>query len=166
LFVVFHHLRAGFAPDYNSNPGQDRYFFHLPFLRLIITGGNFCVALFFLLSGFVCSIKALRKARQGEAGEARHVAAESILRRIIRLVLPAAVATTLSFICSQMSWYNSAWENGSPWMQRVKQPVHGFRPSLNSLFWNCVFPLEGTKPDIRYIHGRLDKTNMMAINGP
>lgn len=96
------------------------------------------MALFFLLSGFVCSIKSLRMARMGEAGETRRVAAESVLRRIIRLVVPATMGTTLSFLCSQMEWYNSAWEHGSPWLQRVQKPIIGVRPSLKSLFWNCV----------------------------
>ena len=146
VLVVFHHLRVGFAPEYNSHPARDRYWFHLPFLRIIVTGGNFCVALFFLLSGFVCSLKTLRKARQGEAQEARIVAAESILRRIVRLVVPASAATTLSFVCSQMEWYKSAWDNGSPWLQRVQLPIEGFKPAVYSLFWNCVrTPAEGSR---------------------
>jgi hypothetical protein len=102
----------------------------------------------------------------GEAGETRRVAAESVFRRIIRLVVPATMATALSFLCSQMEWYNSAWEHGSPWLQRVQKPIEGFRPSLKSLFWNCVSsPPKTPSPNNRCIPGRLESTTTMAISG-
>src|SRR5205814_6559804 len=110
----------------------------LRFLRLMITGGNFSVAVLLLLSGFVCTIKSLRRGRTGDKAEARNVASNSIVRRVVRLVVPATMATTLSWLCSQTGGYSLTFAHGSPWMQRVQSPIPDLISALTTLFRNCV----------------------------
>jgi peptidoglycan/LPS O-acetylase OafA/YrhL len=138
--VVFHHLRCGFAPEYNLPPpaGSNPYLFQLPFLRLLITGGNFCVCIFFLLSGFVCSVKSLRRGRVDDKVGARNVASDSIVRRVVRLVVPPTMATVLSWVCSQTGAYNVALTHGSSWLARVQPHIPGVYLSIASLYRNCV----------------------------
>src|SRR5271163_3321030 len=97
----------GFNPDYAFPVGTSEVlsdaplFFQRPLLRIVVMGGPFWVAIFFVLSGYVCSIKSLRLGRAGEKDEARKVASKSILRRVIRLVVPATIACILSWTCTQ-----------------------------------------------------------------
>jgi peptidoglycan/LPS O-acetylase OafA/YrhL len=140
VLVVFHHLRCGFAPDYNlpPSPGAHIPIFQLPYLRLLITGGNFCVAIFFILSGFVCSIKSLRRGRAEDKDGARNVASDSIVRRAVRLIVPPTIATFVSWVCSQTGAYTLAYDYGSWWLARVQGPIPGFIPPLASLCRNWV----------------------------
>jgi peptidoglycan/LPS O-acetylase OafA/YrhL len=82
--------------------------FALPFFRLILHGGFLAVAIFFVLSGYVCSMKPLKLARAGKSEEARKVIGSSAFRRVIRLVLPVTLATTISWYLAQVGAYNMA----------------------------------------------------------
>jgi peptidoglycan/LPS O-acetylase OafA/YrhL len=82
--------------------------FALPFFRLVLHGGFLAVAIFFVMSGYVCSIKPLKLARAGKADDARKVIASSAFRRVIRLGIPATVATTMSWFLCQVGAYDLA----------------------------------------------------------
>jgi peptidoglycan/LPS O-acetylase OafA/YrhL len=82
--------------------------FALPFFRLILHGGFLAVAIFFVLSGYVCSIKPLKLARVGKPEEARKVIGSSAFRRVIRLALPAMLATSISWWLAQVGAYDMA----------------------------------------------------------
>lgn len=60
------------------------------------------------MSGYVCSIKPLKLAREGKADEARKNIAASAFRRVVRLSIPAAIATTLSWLLCQLGGYHMA----------------------------------------------------------
>lgn len=60
------------------------------------------------MSGYVCSIKPLKLARAGKADEARKVIASSAFRRVVRLSIPAGIATTMSWWLANVGAYNFA----------------------------------------------------------
>ena len=120
-------------------PDARPFLFQLPFLRIIVMGGPFWVALFFVLSGYVCSMKSLRLARAGEIDAARKAVSNSIFRRVVRLVFPATLMTIISWSCTQMGAYGKARTitTGS-WFGETPEYIEGFIPPIRSLFWNCV----------------------------
>jgi peptidoglycan/LPS O-acetylase OafA/YrhL len=82
--------------------------FALPFFRLLLHGGFMAVAIFFIMSGYVCSIKPLKLSRDGKPEEARKNIASSAFRRVIRLGIPAGLATTISWLFTQLGAFNMA----------------------------------------------------------
>lgn len=82
--------------------------FALPIFRLVLHGGFLAVAVFFIMSGYVCSIKPLKLCRAGKPDEARKVIASSAFRRVVRLALPAGIATTMSWLLANLGGYNMA----------------------------------------------------------
>ena len=66
------------------------------------------VAIFFIMSGYVCSIKPLKLSRDGKPDEARKNIASSAFRRVIRLGIPAGLATTISWLFTQFGAFNMA----------------------------------------------------------
>lgn len=73
------------------------YFAALPFVRHFFSGGHFAVALFFVISGYVLSVKSLGAIQKGQ----HHVAADSIssalFRRWLRLYIPV-IGVTLTWM--------------------------------------------------------------------
>ena len=114
----------------------------LPFIRAITFGGNFWVAIFFVLSGFVCSRKALRLARQKKAEEGRKAVSRSIVRRVVRLTVPATCATFLCWLSSQLGLYDFA-RAGHWWVSSQTPPkIRGTVDAIRVLVWECVWFLK------------------------
>jgi peptidoglycan/LPS O-acetylase OafA/YrhL len=90
--------------------------FALPFFRILLHGGFLAVAVFFVMSGYVCSMKPLKLARAGKPDEARRSIASSAFRRVIRLALPATLATTISWFLCQMGGYSLAYTLENSWL--------------------------------------------------
>jgi peptidoglycan/LPS O-acetylase OafA/YrhL len=117
------------------------YIFQIPFTRLILDGGYLAVCIFFVLSGYVCSIKPLKLSQSGKPEEARKVIASSAFRRLIRLGIPATIATTCSWFLCQMGGFNLSLSlPGYVWLN-----FHSARPtdwitSVRSLFHAIVLP--------------------------
>jgi hypothetical protein len=91
-----------------------------------------------MLSGFVCSIKALRLAREGRVEECRSVIGDSAVKRVMRLVFPASCATLLSWSVAQLGGYELARERGSYWLMQTAERTDGIYPALKALYINCV----------------------------
>jgi len=107
MFIVTSHSIRAFLPDYLS-PADDYdeppRLFQLPFLR-IIAAGPFWISIFFLLSGYVCAIKPIRLSNAEQVDEARRVIASSAFRRVLRIGLPATLATTMAWVLCQLGMY-------------------------------------------------------------
>ena len=99
-------------------------------------GGPFWVAMFFTLSGFVCSLKALKLARARQPDDGRKVIAKSVVRRVIRLAIPAAVATIMSWIVCQLGFYRLAYGGG--WWLSETPPKLETLEALRQLVWQIV----------------------------
>jgi peptidoglycan/LPS O-acetylase OafA/YrhL len=96
------HVVRGLFPLYLSS--ADSYdatprLLQLPILRLY-SAGPFWVALFFVLSGYVCAVKPLRLVNVGKIEETRKTIVSSTFRRFLRIGLPATLATVFCwFVC-------------------------------------------------------------------
>lgn len=69
------------------------YFGALPFIRLFFSGGHFAVAIFFVISGYVLSIKSLGLVQKGQLSGAADTVGSALFRRWLRLYLPIIIVT-------------------------------------------------------------------------
>ena len=137
------HVVRGFFPLYLSS--ADSYdatprLLQRPILRLY-SAGPFWVAVFFILSGYVCAVKPLRLADAGKAEEARKSIASSTFRRFLRIGLPATLGTILCWFLSQLGAEElfSEIEVGCEWPTFVIPPrIDGIVAPLKTLMTECV----------------------------
>ena len=86
------------------------------------------------MSGYVCSIKPMKLARAGKAADARQVIASSAFRRVIRLAVPATIATLCSWFLCQVGGYNLALSlPGHYWLNYMSPHPSEFYYSLQRL---------------------------------
>ena len=110
------------------------HLFQRPFLRLIAQGQSF-VALFFILMGFVNSLKPLKQAQSHQFEEALMALAKSALNRTARLVLPATAVTTIAWAACQLRLFEVARNSDAFWLQmNSKPPSSGTGQALVDLF--------------------------------
>lgn len=133
------HLCRAFAPTLIT-PAQDNIqrgnIFHLPFLRLPAQGAPW-VALFFLLTGYVNSMRPIKQARNGSINPALSGLASSTLRRTGRLVLPATIATLLSWLLCQVGAFDVGTKCDAAWVRDTSPaPGPGLEGSLRMLASN------------------------------
>lgn len=81
---------------YTGLPGEDDRLLQLPLLRAPTTSGQFAVAVFYVLSGLVLSLGPLGHAHAGRPERTLAGVPSSLVRRPIRLVLPAAATAAAS----------------------------------------------------------------------
>jgi len=98
--------------------------------------GPFWVAMFFTLSGFVCSLKALKLARANEPEDGRKAIGRSIVRRVVRLGIPAAFATFCSWVVCQLGFYRLAF-GGDWWLGETPAKLEPLE-AIRQLFWQIV----------------------------
>ncbi|KAF7189757.1 O-acetyltransferase PaAT-1 [Pseudocercospora fuligena] len=107
--VVIMHVTPDFTEGLHEHGfGEVMKYWHLtsfPFIRLMWSGGNAAVPIFFVLSGFALSIAPLRLLREKgrTAGpELRRKLMAAVLRRPIRLYAPAIAITILQAVFRQI----------------------------------------------------------------
>lgn len=104
FLVYLHHNQLWAHDDLGNKVYQNafgfegrNYFAALPFVRLFFSGGHFAVGFFFVISGYVLSIKSLGLIQKGEVLTAADSVGSALFRRWLRLYLPIIVVT-LSFL--------------------------------------------------------------------
>ena len=133
------HLSRSFASTLIS-PAQDSThmgsFIHLPLLRLPAQGAPW-VSLFFLLTGYVNAVKPIKQAQSGNGSQALSGLAFSAFRRTGRLVLPATIATVISWMICQLGLFEIGRTCDAAWI-RDTSPTSGpgFTGSIRRLFTN------------------------------
>jgi peptidoglycan/LPS O-acetylase OafA/YrhL len=124
IVVVAHGYEAFGWPEHSF----DRpYIFQIPFIRLILDGGYLAVCIFFLLSGYLCAMKPLRLLRAGKPDEARRAIASGALRRLVRLGIPATLATTFSWFLTQIGAFTvstQCWQTSGPKFGPTRYPAY------------------------------------------
>jgi peptidoglycan/LPS O-acetylase OafA/YrhL len=81
---------------------EDKYYFiTLPGIRMFFAGGHFAVATFFVISGYVLSVKPLSLIQSKEFLKLEESLSSALFRRWLRLYIPS-VATTLLYM---ISWH-------------------------------------------------------------
>ena len=130
------------------------YLFRLPILRLLLEGGYMSVCIFFIMSGYVCSIKPLKLATTAGPDETRKAIASSVVRRLLRLAGPASTATIISATLSYLGAFNLARSLPEGWLTgHSLGPVPGFFPHLRLLFLSLVETSLHVQLMISFVHG-------------
>lgn len=110
--------------------------FQLPFLRCLLMG-RASVAAFALLSGYVNSLSAMKKARAGNIDAALSGIAKSAFRRTGRFMIPAVLSTTLSWLMCQFGAYKIAKMASSNWIRDTSpEPSESFAAAFYDLFYS------------------------------
>ncbi|KAH8599008.1 acyltransferase family-domain-containing protein [Bisporella sp. PMI_857] len=107
FLVYWHHHqlwpRQQFMADlvFETSFGYEgRYHFAcLPIIRTVFTGGHFAVAMFFIISGYVLSVKPLNLIYAGDMVKLNENLASALFRRWMRLHIPVLIVSFL-FMCS------------------------------------------------------------------
>ncbi|GKT52128.1 uncharacterized protein ColSpa_12309 [Colletotrichum spaethianum] len=94
----------------------------LPFLRVIYSGRPM-VHIFFVISGFVLSLKSLKQARKQDYDGLHRTLSSSIFRRGFRLFLPTTASTFMIMLMIRLGWTGSPlptlWEQLVDWKNAV-----------------------------------------------
>lgn len=163
LAVVFSHFINAFFPVATGvglliHSNYDFVFNTFPFTFLF--GGHFAVCIFFVLSGFVLSIKYFRK-------PSASIPVDSSLRRYSRLMLPALGSVLFAYVLMKLglmynnqaseitgstSWFSSFW-NFLPTIESALREgawgafIDGLQPGMttyNSSLWTMQIELAGS----------------------
>lgn len=121
--VVLTHLCRAFDGDlFSATSSQDAAprALQLPYLRILIQG-RLGVTIFAFVTGYVCALKPIKLCKAGHHEAALAAVSKSALRRIPRLMLPAAAATFASFVMGEMGLYTVA-KNQDSWWVGVNSP--------------------------------------------
>ena len=86
------------------------YFVCFPGIRIFFSGGHIAVAIFFIISGYVLSMKSLKLIQSGEKVKLADNLGSALFRRWLRLYIPVA-ATTFVWMTS---WHVLKIKSGNP----------------------------------------------------
>lgn len=135
--------------------------FQLPFLRCLVMG-RASVAVFALVTGYVNSLGPLKKSRAGNTDAALSGIAKSAFRRFGRFMMPAIVATTISWLACQLGAYSIAHVANSEWIRETSPtPSSSFAGAFFDLFSN----LETTWIDGYNAYDRIQWTLTYLLKG-
>lgn len=136
ITVVITHLarafdRELFAP--NNGDGAWPRVLQLPFIRVFIQG-RIGVAIFSLVTGYVCALKPIRLARASKYEEAVIAVSKSAFRRVPRLILPTTIITVIIWFLCQFGAFEIAKRSESEWMSVTS-------PTITPFFGDALFDL-------------------------
>ncbi|KAF2256049.1 hypothetical protein BU26DRAFT_415613 [Trematosphaeria pertusa] len=119
LTVYFHHHQLWAHNTmgnsiYENAFGYDgkHYFVALPFVRNFFSGGHFAVAIFFIISGYVLSVKSMSQIQKGQSSSVGDTVGSALFRRWLRLYIPVIAVTFLWM--SQSHWFGIWSDFGEP----------------------------------------------------
>ncbi|KAK3357997.1 acyltransferase 3 [Lasiosphaeria hispida] len=136
LVITTHLARALDFPLFwpADKPDTPPRLMQLPYLRIPFQG-RIGVPIFAFLTGFVCAYKPLKLAyQQGNVPASLKSVARSAFRRPPRLMLPAMIATIISFIMSCFGAYTASNHCDSFWVRFDAPEYVPFRKNVRRLF--------------------------------
>ncbi|PVH68910.1 hypothetical protein DL98DRAFT_356521, partial [Cadophora sp. DSE1049] len=118
VLVMFHHSRLLWYPELGRGYASCASYYHiiqLPFLCLLYSGAPM-VAIFFVVSGFSLSFKALSvmPTSQCQSEKAFDALSSSVFRRGIRLLMPPIVVTFFMILFTNFEWYGTGVGSRQP----------------------------------------------------
>lgn len=149
LFVVINHYVSQFWPHMSfgyGSPGHVR-FLQLPILRTFYSG-RWMVTIFFVISGYVLSHRALGLARQKQYAALLKSLSSSVFRRWLRLMLPAIASTFIAFLLVRANWATPLYQgwDAFPPSEQTTDIAGGFLPErMNSTASQFAHWLESCK---------------------
>jgi len=102
----FHYLFAFSDIVYMGYDSKHKNFLRLPFIRLAFDGFS-AVAIFFVISGYVCSLQALKRMHNREHDKLLQSFSRSIFRRGFRLYLPTLFVSFMTAIAAFLGAFES-----------------------------------------------------------
>ncbi|CAI6244566.1 unnamed protein product [Periconia digitata] len=99
-----------------------RYFAALPFVRNFFSGGHYAVAIFFVISGYVLSVKSLGLIQKGQYQQASETVGSGLFRRWFRLYIPVVA---VSFIYLLVLRWGKIWVD-----------IGELKPTFREEMWN------------------------------
>lgn len=101
--------------------------------------GRASVAVFALVTGYINSLGPLKKSRAGNADAALTGIARSSFRRFGRFMIPAILATLISWLACQFGAYNIAHLADSAWIRDSSpRPSASFAGAFHDLFRSLI----------------------------
>lgn len=164
LVFIQHHTLWTHDPRILENGfgHKDAYYFGcFPFVRLLFSGGHFSVAVFFIISGYVLSVKPLSLIYTSEHLKLSDNLASALFRRWIRLFLPVIVTTFLYMstwhvlgiltfspdpVLREKNWWDEIWS----WYYEFKNFTFAFRTggeiwfNYNVHLWSIPIEFRGS----------------------
>ncbi|KAJ4375764.1 hypothetical protein N0V83_001040 [Neocucurbitaria cava] len=135
------------------------YFATLPFVRIFFSGGHFAVAIFFVISGYVLSVKGLGLIQKGQTQHATDGIGSALFRRWLRLYLPI-LAVTFAWLCIRHAtkiWVDMPDMNGTfredvrTWYQTFKNysfvfdtNIYAFTAPYHPHTWSIPIEFKGS----------------------
>lgn len=139
LMVYIHHNQLwahGFNGNfvYENSFGYDgkHYFAALPVVRHFFSGGHYAVAIFFVISGYVLSVKTLSLIQKNQHQAAADTVGSALFRRWLRLYIPVIAVTFLWM--SQRHWTKMWMDFGDMKPTYREQVVDWYRTFKNYSF--------------------------------
>ncbi|EWC45699.1 hypothetical protein DRE_05260 [Drechslerella stenobrocha 248] len=134
IYVYYPGLEHGYLfASTDTNPLQ------LPILRLFMSGPSM-VSIFFVISGYVLSYKALSQIRRADHASLLVTLSSSTFRRAIRLFLPTLISIifiALLVQCGAFTWQaqHARGKKEIPWRREPDPPfLEGLWPQLSNAF--------------------------------
>lgn len=135
-FIVYLHHNQLWSHDIHGNSvfensfgyKKRHYFAALPFIRHFFSGGHFAVAVFFVISGYVLSVKPLGSIQKNQHIVSADNVGSALFRRWIRLFLPVIGFTLLWVIIRH--WTDVCVDFGerkSTWSEEFKTWYYSFK---------------------------------------
>ncbi|PQE28673.1 acyltransferase family protein [Rutstroemia sp. NJR-2017a WRK4] len=139
--VVLTHIARAFDPDlFNPSPGPDMRprILQYPIIR-VLPQGRIGVAIFSLVTGYVCALKPIRQIRSSNSPAAFRSISQSAFRRIPRLVLPTTIATIMAWFLCQFGVFHQARRCDSWWISVTSPEITPFfGEAVKSLLLNLI----------------------------
>lgn len=137
--VVCTHLSRAFYYELfhpSDSPDVPPRVLQWPFIRLLFQG-KVGVAIFAMLTGYVCALKPIRLARAAKHQEALSTLSKSAFRRPPRLILPATCALVIAWLMCQAGGFKAASRSDSEWFRYAAPvPMETWREELWRLWDN------------------------------
>ena len=135
--VVASHTVLSFATSLvrpsNDEDGTESDLMQRPILRLVVQG-NAWVAVFFILLGYVNSLKCIQQSRAGQTDAALGALASSAFRRTGRLVFPAAAVTILTWFVCQLGAFKLSLDSDAYWLRTTSpEPSPSWLSAIHDL---------------------------------
>ena len=101
--------------------------------------GRASVAIFAMLAGYVNALKPIKQTKAGNIDMALSGIAKSAFRRTGRFMMPAVIATTISWLVCQFGGYHLAKTVDSAWIRDTSpDPSASFAAALSDLSSNLI----------------------------
>lgn len=120
--VALSHLLTAFKPELHNPataPGGPVLLLQRPILRLCMAGPT-ALAMFFIISGYVCSYKLMVQNRKDPEIALKSLS-RATLGRPARLILPAAVATMFSWVLAEAGAYTMTGKIDAEWIRNGRK---------------------------------------------